>query len=372
MDVESAAGAMMGYVELEAPEGHEGGGEITEEQRAAWIKSLDERLAQNSLGGHWQHHERPKPIEPVLWRWNDIYSGLIESGEAVRLGQDTQRRTVQLRNPGLAAGTSRTIQMSVQLVKPGEWARAHRHTAQAIRFAVQGHGAFTTVEGERLFMEPNDLILTPGWTWHDHTNDADEPVIWLDGLDIPLASHLDAQFQVNFPEDMQPITKADGASARAYSPARSRKDAANPWPYPPYRYVWAETLPVLEELAALDRDEGDDPYEGVLLEYANPLTGGHTLPTISCRVQLLRPGQATAAHRHTGTAIYHAIEGSGTVYIDDVPFEWAPRDCFVIPSWRTHRFENSSSTERTILFSMTDLPVLEALNLYREEDVAVN
>ena len=341
---------------------------ITDEQRAEWIKDLDDRLKKNSLGGHWQRVERPGPIDALLWHWDDIYAGLIESGEAVRLGQDTLRRTVQLRNPKLPTGTSKTIQMSIQLVRPGERARAHRHTAQAVRFVVQGNGAYTTVEGERMLMYPNDLVLTPGWTWHDHANLTDDPVIWLDGLDIPLAMHLDAQFQVDYHQEAQEITKPDGASLLEFSPARSRVRDAYPWPYPPYRYAWSETLPALLNLVESGR--GEDPYDGILMEYANPLTGGHTLPTMSCRVQLLRPGLTTDSHRHTGTAIYHCIEGTGTVVIDGVSFDFGPRDCFLIPSWRTHHFINRSSNENAILYSMSDLPVLEALNLYREEKVA--
>jgi len=256
--------------------------------------------------------------------------------------------------------------MSIQLVKPGERARAHRHTAQAVRFIVQGNGAYTTVEGERMLMYPNDLVLTPGWTWHDHANLTDEPVIWLDGLDIPLAVHLDAQFQVNYDQEAQEITKPDGASQLAFSAARSRSKDAYPLPYPPYRYAWSDTLPALMNMA--NSGQGDDPYDGVLMEYANPLDGGHTLPTMSCRVQLLRPGQKTSSHRHTGSTIYHCIEGNGTVIIDGVAFTWGPRDCFLVPSWRSHHFENASAAENAILYSMSDLPVLEALHLYREED----
>lgn len=285
----------------------------------------------------------------------------------VRLGQDTLRRTVQLHNPVLDSGTSRTIQMSVQLVKPGERAIAHRHTAQAIRFVVAGRGAHTTVEGERLAMESNDLIVTPGWTYHDHANLTDEPVIWLDGLDLPLALHLDAQFQENYPHDAQAVTRPDGASATEFGTMRPLGTRAPRWPFPPFRYAWSETRPALERLADSSAQVGDDPYDGVLLEYANPATGGHTLPTISCRVQLLRPGQSTAPHRHTGTTIYHAIEGSGTAFIEGQAYEWWPRDCFVVPSWQSHRFENVSGTAPTILYSMTDIPVLEALLLYREE-----
>ena len=130
-----------------------------------------------------------------------------------------------------------------------------------------------------------------------------------------------------------------------------------------------EELPpkALEKLS-MSGDEFVHPHEGLILEYSNPYTGGPTLPTLSCRVQLLRPGLETDPHKHTGTAIYHVIQGSGrTVLEGGEVMEWGERDCFVIPSWHEHRFANDSLSDDAILFSMTDRPVLEALRLYREE-----
>ncbi len=355
-------------------QGGDGEGEdaLTDQARAEWITSLDARLATKSLGGHWQHREPARRVESLLWRWSDIYEGLLESGEAVRLGPDTNRRTIQLRNPALASGTSKTIQMSIQLVRAGERARAHRHTMQAIRFVVEGGGAYTVVEGERFVMEPNDLILTPGWTWHDHANPTLAPTVWLDGLDAPLTAHLDAQFQVDFPEEAQTVTKPDGTSTMTLGSSRPPRAAADLPEFPPYRYAWSDTRPALERLAERTAPVDDDPFDAVLLEYVNPLTGGHTLPTMGCRVQMLRPGQATRSHRHTGTTIYHSIEGSGRAVVDGQRLEWGPRDCFIVPPWRSHHFVNASTSDPTILFSMTDTPVLEALRLYREEETPVD
>lgn len=345
--------------------------DLSDEERAKKVQNLDEKLSVNSLGGHWQHRKPIARLQPFLWRWDDIYSGLIEAGEVVRLGADTMRRTVQLINPVLKEGerraTSRTIQMSVQLLKPGESARAHRHTAQAIRFVVAGHGAYTTVEGERFDMEPNDLILTPGWTWHDHFNAAYDEVIWLDGLDIPLAQYLDAQFQVNYPEDSQMLSVPSGTSRAKLSPTRLKSPNGIEREYPPYRYAWEDTLPVLHKLLE-SRDEYLDSYDGLILQYVNPLSGGSTLPTINCTVQLLPPGMMTESHKHTGTSIYHVINGIGEVRLAaDDKLRWVQHDCFVIPPWTEHSFANLSSDSEAILFAMSDRPVLDALGLYREE-----
>jgi gentisate 1,2-dioxygenase len=128
-------------------------------------------------------------------------------------------------------------------------------------------------------------------------------------------------------------------------------------------YHWRDTYPSLERLA---RTPGD-PFDGAALEFVNPATGGPTLPTMSCRVQMLRPAEQTRSHRHTGTSIYHAFRGSGTTTIDGQPFHWRKGDTFIVPLWSWHEHANLSSTEAAILFSMHDEPILKAFGLYREE-----
>src|ERR1041384_7529868 len=170
------------------------------------VEALHRRMAENSLGGHWQTRARAPRLEPFRWPWSVIYSCLMESGEAVKLGhidEAAKRRTVQLVNPGLLAekATTRTIQMSIQLVKPGERAECHRHSAAALRFVVEGDGtAYTNVESEQMFMEPGDLILTPNWTWHDPLKPGKKKFRLLDFPRPPLAAFFGRLFQENLGE----------------------------------------------------------------------------------------------------------------------------------------------------------------------------
>jgi 1-hydroxy-2-naphthoate dioxygenase len=255
-----------------------------------------------------------------------------------------------------------TIHISVQLVKPGEIAAAHRHTAAAIRFVIKGTpNAYTIVEGERFPMQEGDLITTPNWTWHDHFNGSEEPVMWLDGLDVRLVTNFGAMMQENFKKDQQPIEKPDSYSAKVFAHARP-KWIKNAFEAPPYRYPWEETYASLEALKA----SAGDLYDGILLEYANPHTGGPTLPTFSCMIQLLRPREKTQSHRHTSTTVYHAFRGHGVTKVSANELAWEPSDIFVVPSWQWHSHENRSD-EDAILFSITDRPATEAFGLYREQ-----
>ena len=354
----------------------------TQEQR---VEALHKRLAENALGGHWQPRERQPALVPHVWPWPTIYQCLMESGEVIKLGHvgdAANRRTVQLVNPAITKlkSTTRTLQMSIQLVKPGEMAECHRHSAAALRFIVEADGAsYTNVDGEQMIMEPGDLVLTPNWTWHDHHNRGKEAVVWLDVLDVHLARYLDAMVGETYAEGegendnyfdgaAQTVVHEDGYCRRRFGvlrPASAHVDSR----FLPYTYKWRDTLAALEAMAAAGES---DPYDGILLDYTNPLTGGPTMPTINCRAQMLRPGEETRPHSHTGSTIYHVVQGAGVTNVGrelsgGADLAWGTRDCFFVPSQAWHSFTNISKSEPAILFSVSDRPVLESLGLYREE-----
>jgi gentisate 1,2-dioxygenase len=244
-----------------------------------------------------------------------------------------------------------------------EVAPAHRHTSQAIRIIIDGAGSYSTVAGDKVFLERGDLVLTPPWLWHDHGSESGERAVWLDVLDIPLNNFLDASFFEPYPQDSQDVTVALGASVLKYGVGQLRPAWEQPARrYPPLStYKWADTERALENLATVDAD----PFDDVALEFTNPHTGGPVMSTFTCWVQMLRPGVAARAHRHTGSSVYLAFEGHGTTVIDGVRFDWGPGDVFVIPSWAVHEHANRSDGERAILFSAHDTPLLRALDKFR-------
>lgn len=333
------------------------------------VEAFDAELAGRYIEGMWNLYssspspEPKKSLVPCLWKWSEIEQDLQRAGEVVDLGPKEERRVLRLVNPGMQGrrATTQTLQMSFQLVKPGEIARAHRHTIAAIRFVVRGTGAFTTVEGEKLDMSPGDLILTPSWMFHDHGNDSNEPVVWIDGLDSPLVSYLGVGFFEHFPQERQPVRKA-GEVFNEHS-LLLRPVASGSAQPSLLKYPWQATLNALH---ARQGDAGS-PFDGVLLEYSNPATGGHTFPTLSCCVQMLRAGEKTQAHRHTSGAAYHVVRGQGTSFVGPAELTWEPGDCFVIPPWYSHEHINRSATSDAILFSISDSPIIEALGLLRTE-----
>jgi gentisate 1,2-dioxygenase len=250
------------------------------------------------------------------------------------------------------------------MVKPGEVAAAHRHAIGALRFVIQGAGAYTTVEGERFVMEPNDLVLTPNGTWHDHGNESDQPMIWIDGHDLPLVRALNVLFFEKHESASQTVNRPEGYSRRTGGAMRPRGSAA-PAGGLPYIYKGAEALETLRMLGA----EAYDPCDGRTLDYVNPFTGGPTLPTIACRLHLLAAGERMRKHRHTASTIYHVVEGAGMSIVGDKTFHWEKGDIFVVPNWSWHTHMAGSSAD-AILFSASDEPVMAALSHLRVEDAS--
>ncbi|MBM4298176.1 MAG: cupin domain-containing protein [Deltaproteobacteria bacterium] len=332
------------------------------------VALLDRDMAGKNLSGYWRLGMEGLPsypmtkVEPCLWKWADVYESLVRAGEVISL-ENSQRRVVRLVNPGLDqrnAFATHTIQVSFQYVKPGENARAHRHTPAALRFVVQGGGAYTTVNGQQCMMEPGDLILTPNMTWHDHSNDGSAPVIWLDGLDFPLVTALQQVMQERYTERRQAIEKNSEAVMSSLGSSIRHGLPLSDF----FHYKWRDSEPALRALAKSPSTR--DRFDGYLLEYRNPVTGGPTMTTIQCAVQLLPAKESTEAHRHTSTVMYHVFRGKGTSEIGEQKFDWQQGDTFVVPLWHAHRHVNSSSDD-AILFSMSDAPALRALELYREE-----
>ncbi|HZO37069.1 MAG TPA: cupin domain-containing protein [Solirubrobacteraceae bacterium] len=302
--------------------------------------------------------------EAWLWKWQTILPLAKRAGEVVTLDRGGDRRVLALANPGLDGlpFTSRTLWSAIQYLGPHESAPAHRHSPAAIRFVLSGSGAATSVEGDACTMAPGDLILTPNWNWHDHNNAGDEPVVWFDGLDLPLVSTLETIFFENHPQETQDIDGANVSQDRFAAPGlRELGVPSQPAHSPLLRYPWVDTDRALTALQQRD----DRPL--VSLEFTNPTTGGPALPSLGCEMHRLRPGGRTATRRTTGSSVYCVFGGSGTTVIDGEAFEWAAGDVFVTPSWS--RVDHQAH-EPADVFAISDRPVLQLLHLYAEEELA--
>jgi gentisate 1,2-dioxygenase len=305
------------------------------------------------------------PCVPAIWRYEQLRPWLMEAGELIT-AEEAIRRVLVLENPGARGSSSIThsLYAGLQLILPGEIAPSHRHSQSALRFVIEGTGAYTAVEGERVSMHPGDFIITPSWTWHDHGNPGQEPVVWLDGLDIPLVAFFDAQFAENYPTAVHPVTRAEGESLARFGANLMPLDyTPKSRTSPLFWYPYERTRPALEALA---RADGPHPCHGHKMRFVNPVTGGWPMPTMGTFIQLLPRGFTGRPYRSTDATVFSVVEGKGRAKIGDQSFDFMPRDHFVAPSW--HRCELTAE-EETVLFSFSDRPVQEALDIWREATV---
>jgi gentisate 1,2-dioxygenase len=251
-------------------------------------QDLYRRMDRNNLAPLWEvlhnliPNEPATPCKAALWSYKDARPYLMEAGKLIT-AKEAIRRVLVLENPGMRGESciTQSLYAGLQLILPGEIAPSHRHTQSALRFIVEGSGAFTAVDGERTAMSPGDFIITPSWTWHDHGNPGNEPVVWMDGLDIRIVQAFAAQFHEVYAEEVQPVSRNQGDSVARFGQNLMPVGAKAPFgkTSPIFNYPYARSRGALAQLA---KDGAPDPCHGWKMQFLNPLTGRTVPPTAPC------------------------------------------------------------------------------------------
>lgn len=307
--------------------------------------------------------DRPTPAtRPACWSYKALRPLLMQAGELTPI-EKAERRVLVLANPGHGLEkmqASAAIYLGMQLLLPGEWAPAHRHTPNALRVIVEGEGAFTTINGEKCPMNRGDLILTPTGTWHEHSHDGDKPVVWLDVLDLPLVHYLEASYHVD--SSKQPEQPGNGernyrAAGMVPTPGFQRSDKA----YPMLRYPWADAKAALQSLA---QNQPDEPH--VQLTYINPETGKDAQNILGFHALMLRPGQSLTLPVRSPAVVYHLVEGSARLETEDKTFTMEEADTSCIPGFSAATLTNLSQNEPAYFFVADESPLHRKLGVYED------
>ncbi|MDO8248840.1 MAG: cupin domain-containing protein [Rhodoferax sp.] len=304
---------------------------------------------------------KPAPrTQPICWSYEGLRPLLLQAGELTPI-EKAERRVLVLANPGHGLDkmqASSTIYLGMQLLLPGEWAPAHRHTPNAVRMIVEGEGAYTTVEGEKCPMSRGDLILTPTGLWHEHGHDGDKPVVWLDVLDLPLVYFMEASYVTE--GKAQTVTAE--ANDRAYqrggvvpAPVFNRAGEA----FPMLRYPWVDVRAVLEALALSQPD-----IEAVQVAYVNPETGLDCQKILGFSALMLRPGERLQLPARSCAMVFHQIEGGAEVSLEGHEFSLAEADTCCIPGYTPVSLRNRSADQPAFVFIADDAPLQKKLGVY--------
>ena len=298
---------------------------------------------------------------PAIWHYRDVKSLVMESGSLIT-AEEAKRRVLILENPGMRgeARATNTLFAGIQMILPGEVAPAHRHVSSAIRFVLDGQGAYTAVEGEKAFMSPGDFVITGNWAAHDHGNPSEKPMLWLDVLDYPAVNFYEACFAEDFEEQKQETKRQDGDSLAFYGSGVLPDGTVATNRSPIINYTYARTRPIIERMLLAGNI---DPRHGARTRYANPITGGPVLPTMGAALAMLPKGFQGEPCRSTDGTIFVCAEGAGSTQVDEKVLQWTANDVFVVPPWKRYCHR---AAEQSVLFSISDRPAQEALGIWRE------
>jgi gentisate 1,2-dioxygenase len=327
-----------------------------------------ERLAPQHMAPLWTRLKSLVPKEPTpvgvphRWAYSDVRPYVLESATQIS-AKEAERRVLILENPALQGSSqiTQTLYAGLQLIMPGEVAPAHRHTQSALRFIVEGAGAYTAVDGEKTLMNPGDFVITPSWTWHHHGHEAQGPMVWLDGLDIPITHFFGSTFREDHEADEAAITRPAGDALARYGsgllPVGWKAGSLNS---PVFNYPYARTR---EALHALGSAGAPDTHLGHLMRYVNPADGGWAMPTIAAMIRLLPSRFATLPYRSSDSMVFVGVEGTGELRVGEQNFPIAPHDVLVVPGWLAYTLHAASDL---VLFSYSDRVAQEKLGLWRE------
>ncbi|MGE0119000.1 MAG: cupin domain-containing protein [Dongiaceae bacterium] len=315
------------------------------------------------------------------WRWSEISPFLGRIADVAKNAdvppiEFADRQQFLLTNPGLGnrLQIAATIRCAVSIYNPGDLAPVHLHTPNASRTILSEFGGYTNVEGERCEAARGDLILTPNGCWHDHGNDGAQPVVWVDILDWPLMEFLDCIWlDGDFSEpdgnaSVQPTKHPPGYSRSIYGTgglvptfvSHRRGIGHDVTPYIHFRGT-----DISNALAGLRREKGS-PFEGVGLDFVNPVNGSSLFPTLAYGAQMLRAGEETEYKRETSNTVYIVLEGSGQTEIGGQTFDWERNDIFVAPNFLWRKHANAGSKD-AILYTISDRPLMEKIGQYRAQ-----
>ena len=300
--------------------------------------------------------------QPVLWRYADVRPRLLQAGELTPI-EKAERRVLVLANPGLGLENMQatpSIYIGLQLILPRETAPNHRHTPSAVRFVVEGQGGFTVVDGEKLPMEPGDLILTPALHWHEHRHEGTGPVIWLDALDLPTVFAQEASYALEGAAQIvrnQPDHSQTHYRRAGLLPYRELNGSGTA--YPLLRFPWTEVRDALAALA-----EVTEAAEMVHLAYVNPQTGRECLPVLGFSAIMLRACEVAKPPRRSASAVLHVVEGEVEAQIDGVTLNAGAHDTFAVPTHAKVAVANKSRRKPAFLFQVDDAPMQRKLGFY--------
>lgn len=300
--------------------------------------------------------------KPIHWPYATLRPVLMKAGELTPM-EKAERRVLVLANPGHGLENmkvSPAMYLGMQLLLPGECAPSHRHTPNAVRMVVEGDGAYTIVDGEKCPMSRGDLILTPTGLWHEHQHQGDQPVVWLDVLDLPIIYYAETSYGIEGRSQEVKTGRGDQMYAHGGllpTPAFERSVKA----YPMLRYPWVQARAALVALA-----EDQPSLESVQITYVNPETGKDVQNNLGFYALMLRPNQTLSLPVRSSACVFHVIEGNVDAVIEQSTFTLAEADTCCAPGYTGVTLRNRLVDQPSFVFLADESPFHRKLGVFEQ------
>ncbi|OWT56733.1 cupin domain-containing protein [Candidimonas nitroreducens] len=294
-----------------------------ESYTAGWHKarpSLWKEPVSSYKPRHWRYEEARRYID-LAARW---------------IGTDkAERRNLLMFNPvgDNDYASLPNLVAAYQMLRPGEHARAHRHTPNALRLVLEAHEeVYTVVDGVQLPMVPGDVLLTPGWAWHSHFDNGRHDAYWIDFLDVPLVHRLESMFFEPHPDQYQAVEARPTVSPMRFSAADQDR---------------------------LLQDSPDNArVRSVRLDTPS-------MRTIALSVIQISAAAQTPRRREACSRLFAVITGRGTFQVGEQAYACEAGDVVAVPIWTAYQYSADSETR---LLEVSDEPVQQMLGLFRAEN----
>jgi gentisate 1,2-dioxygenase len=328
------------------------------------------RDARTGTGSRW---------EPVALRRAEIAAAVDALLAGPRHSDDLRRLLVVHPRAGTGTGLAPGIEVAIEVLAPGETARAPRRNSTALAVQIRGSSE-VVIDGAPQLVDERDVYTVPAMARQSHAATGNEPSVRLVFSNAALLELLGAHYVDQDASDQSsaaaPIVdqsvRNDGRFTQMAGSETFRLEYERvidpPWvPFRSWLWRWPDVVEELDRMSTLG-----EQYNGrrvcVLYDPATGRTNG-TTTTLFASMCIRPAGIIDRAHRHTAAAVNYFLDGSGWSTVDGSRIEWEGGDLvFIAPSWAVHH--HASSEQPVYQLAVQDNPMHLAMgSLVWQEDL---
>lgn len=315
-------------------------------------KLIDRSGRQTPERGEWGDHNLDM-WEPLIVPKSRMDTEIARLKAMPRPNNGLRRtRFVHPRSDDKSLAFAPGIDVSMDVLMPGERSKPVRQNSSVVNFCISGGGSMIVNGGRKtLDFGLYDVFTTPSMAVHEYVNDTSDVQVRLRYSNGALLEKLNIHYVDEDPplhdEDLTPEAKDikiphrnpfgafELTPAGAWLVPYEKLVDPDAVVYEPKIWPWKDVKRELDKLAALGSD-----YKGRrLYMLADPATGrtNGITPNFFATITIRPEGIQDKPHRHASAAMNYYFNGEGHSYVQGKRYNWKSGDfMFSAPGWATH------------------------------------